>query len=987
MTPHEFLARWRNVELKERSASQAHFMDLCRLLGIDDPVAADPKGEWFTFEKGATKTSGGEGWADVWRKGHFAWEYKGRAANLEKAFDQLLRYSIALESPPLLIVSDMERIRIHTNWTNTVQQVHELALEDLADAAKRDLLRACFEDPERLRPAKTRQMLTEEAAREFAALAQRLRDRGNEAHAVAHFVNRLVFCMFAEDVGLLPGAMFTRMLEASRTNPGQFADHARTLFGAMKSGGMVGFEKVEWFNGGLFDDDSALPLEAADIGNLIAAARLDWSEIDPSILGTLFERGLDPDKRSQLGAHYTDRDKIMMIVRPIIVEPLEREWAEVKALISAQMDKVAEAKARTPKTQAEARKVHMAARRAEEAAFRSAQAAHAGFIDRLREFRVLDPACGSGNFLYLSLLALKDIEHRANLDAEVLGLGRFAPSVGPENVLGIELNPYAAELARVSVWIGEIQWMRRNGFDASRNPILRTLGNVECRDAVLDVASGKRATWPEADVVIGNPPFLGSRFHRKGRPATKTKPALEGLGDDYTDQLYTAYKGVVPASADFVSYWFANAHALSNGARLMGVGLIATKSIGKGASNEPLANFVRNSDFGISNAWRNEEWIVNGAAVRVAIVCVTKSPSEFVLDGNPCASINTDLTSGLDITDAKPLKQNRKVAFQGVKLNGPFEISPSTARQMISRPLNPNGKSNKSVVRRFAGNDDVTMRDQDAWVIDFTDFPELSDASLFEDPFRWVEKEVASQRAVREVGKATEVERLEKFWLMQRPRPKLRIAAAPFTRVIAVPETSEHLIFRFISSEYVFSGSLFAICRDDDVSFGILSSYFHRVWTRAHGNQLGVGNQGRYNATRTFLTFPFPKGLTPDIPAADYAHDPRAQAIGVAAARLNELRENWLNPTDLVRREPEVVPGYPDRISPVDDAAAKELAKRTLTNLYNARPAWLDHAHRALDEAVANAYGWGDDYRAGLLTDDEILARLFRLNQERTGTG
>lgn len=510
MTPHEFLSKWRNVELKERSASQSHFNDICRLLGIEDPIKADPKGTWFTFEKGATKTSGGEGWADVWRKGCFAWEYKGHAANLQKAFDQLLRYSIALESPPLLIVSDMERIRIHTNWTNTVQQVHEITLEDLANGAKRDLLRACFEDPERLRPAKTRQMLTEEAAREFASLAQRLRDRGNEAHQVAHFVNRLVFCMFAEDVRLLPDAIFTRMLEASRSNPSQFSAHAQTLFSAMRSGGMVGFEQVEWFNGGLFDDDSALPLEADDIANLLAAARLDWSEIDPSIFGTLFERGLDPNKRSQLGAHYTDRDKIMQIVRPVIIEPLEREWTEAKAAIAGQMDKAAEARARVPATQAEARKVFMVARRAEEAALRAAKEHHSKFVERLRNFRVLDPACGSGNFLYLSLLALKDIEHRANLDAEALGLGRFAPSVGPENVFGIEINPYAAELARVSVWIGEIQWMRRNGFDAARNPILRTLENIENRDAVLAL-DGTRAEWPSADVVVGNPPFLGNK--------------------------------------------------------------------------------------------------------------------------------------------------------------------------------------------------------------------------------------------------------------------------------------------------------------------------------------------------------------------------------------------------------------------------------------------------------------------------------------------
>jgi type II restriction/modification system DNA methylase subunit YeeA len=175
-----------------------------------------------------------------------------------------------------------------------------------------------------------------------------------------------------------------------------------------------------------------------------------------------------------------------------------------------------------------------------------------------------------------------------------------------------------------------------------------------------------------------------------------------------------------------------------------------------------------------------------------------------------------------------------------------------------------------------------------------------------------------------------------------------------------------------------------AIARDDDTSFGILHSRFHELWALRMGTFLGVGNDPRYTPSTTFETFPFPEGLTPNIPAANYAADPRAIAIADAARRLNELRENWLNPADLVRREPEVVPGYPDRILPVSEVAAKELAKRTLTNLYNQRPAWLDHAHKALDEAVATAYGWADDWRAGTLTDDEILARLFQLNQERS---
>ena len=465
MTPHDFIAKWRGVELKERSASQSHFNDLCALLGLLDPITADKAGEWFAFEKGANKSSGGDGWADVWRRGCFAWEYKGPRKDLDKAFSQLLQYSVALENPPLLIVSDMDRIRIHTNWTNTVQEVHEFTLDDLLDGAARARLKQAFTDPEAFRPAKTRQALTEETAREFAAIAQRLRERGHEAHQVAHFVNQLVFCMFAEDVGLLRDNLFTQMLEASRDAPAEFADNASRLFGAMATGGKLDFKKIDWFNGGLFNDDHALPLAAADIDDLLAAARRDWSQIDPSILGTLFERGLDPAKRSQLGAHYTDRAKIMLIVQPVIIDPLEAEWAEALGKMTALVDSA-------PRRTAE-RLLSPAGKRKVEKLQAEASAIHSGFIERLARFRVLDPACGSGNFLYVALRALKDIEHRANLDAEALGLPRGFPRVGPENVLGIELNPYAAELARVSVWIGEIQWMRRNGFDAARNPILR----------------------------------------------------------------------------------------------------------------------------------------------------------------------------------------------------------------------------------------------------------------------------------------------------------------------------------------------------------------------------------------------------------------------------------------------------------------------------------------------------------------------------------
>lgn len=971
MTPHDFLKKWRHVELKERSASQSHFNDLCALLRVEDPVAADPKGVWFTFEKGANKTSGGNGWADVWRRECFGWEYKGRHANLDKAYSQLLQYSVALENPPLLIVSDMNRIVIRTNWTNSVQETHEIALEDLTDAAVRDRLKAAFTDPDQFRPAKSRQELTEETAREFAGIAQRLRTRGHEAHRVAHFVNQLVFCMFAEDVDLLPDHLFTKMLSASKVRPERFEANAAKLFGAMATGGDIDFQPIEWFNGGLFTDANVLPVEREDIEQLLAAARRDWSQIDPSILGTLFERGLDPAKRSQLGAHYTDRDKIMMIVRPVIIEPLEAEWATVRDKIALAMDRVAEAKVRVPKTQSEARKVFAAARRAEEVAYREAQRLRNEFLVRLKEFRVLDPACGSGNFLYVALKALKDIEHRVNIDAERLGLDRASPALGPENVLGIELNPYAAELARVSVWIGEIQWMRRNGFNAAKNPILRPLDTIECRDAVLNV-DGTRAEWPAADVVVGNPPFLGDR---------KIGPEL---GSDYARELRQAFRDEVPASADLVCFWFAQASAQMSSGHLKRAGLVSTNSIRGGANREILKRIV--SLGSIFEAWSDESWTVDGAAVRVSLICFGSEKFKIgQLDGNPVPKIHPDLTGGdksTNLTLAKRLPSNKATAFQGTISYGPFEVSGDIARDFLARPVNPNGRYNSDVVRPWTNGQDITKRPSDHWIVFFPDALGADEAALYEAPWQVVEEFVRPYRSQKD-NKALN----RYWWRLWRSRSELTAAVAPLRRQLITPRVSKHRLFVWRPSAVVPDSATVSIARDDDTSFGILHSRFHELWSLRMGTFLGVGNDPRYTPTTTFETFPFPESLTPDIPAAAYADDPRAQAIAAAAARLNELRENWLNPADLVVRSPEVVPGYPDRILPRDEAAARELRKRTLTNLYNARPQWLANAHAALDATVAEAYGWGEDWRVGRLDDDEILVRLFALNQNRsTGT-
>lgn len=952
MTPADFVAKWKASTLTERAAAQAQFSDLCRILDETTPSEADTSGDWYAFEKGASKTTGAKGWADVWKRGHFAWEYKAKGRDLDAAFAQLQQYAGALGNPPLLVVSDMQRFRIHTAWTNTVSVVHELTLNDLLDADKRRILKWVLSDPERLRPGLTRQALTEKAAATFAALALRLRARGHDPQRVAHFVNRLVFCMFAEDVDLLPRDMFQRMLDAARIRPEDFEVHASTLFRAMRSGGMVGFEAVEWFNGGLFDDDEALPLTREDVAEVLAAARLDWAEIDPSIFGTLFERGLDPDKRSQLGAHYTDRDKIMLIIEPVVIRPLLAEWQECKADIESVLAK-ADA-ARSPAARTRARN--------------EADAIYRAFLDRLRAFRVLDPACGSGNFLYLALLALKDLEHRVGVEAEALGLHREFPSIGPESVKGIEINPYAAELARISVWIGEIQWMRRNGYNVSRNPILRPLGTIENRDALFpsdpaapwpDVAH----LWPEAEAIIGNPPFLGDKM------------MIGVMGEDYVNRLRRGYANWLPGGSDLVCYWFAIADRMIRTGRAKRVGFVCTNSI-RGGANRKVLDAIRDHHV-ITDAWADEEWTIEGAAVRVSLVCFAAKDAADAgvhLDGLPVTEVFSDLTGGdLNVAAAKTLEQNADLAFIGTQKSGSFDIPGSRAREWLQLPLNPNGRPNSDVVHPWMNGMDITRRPSGRWIIDFGPTMSEDDAALYEAPFRHALINVKPMRdGVRRDG-----HRLN-WWRHGEARPGMRRALAPLSRYIATPRVAKHRLFVWLDKAVLPDCQLVVITRDDDTTFGILHSRFHEAWALRLGTSLE--DRPRYTPSTTFETFPFPDGLTPDIPAADYADNSRAQAIARAAARLDELRRNWLNPPDLVDVVPEVVPGFPDRLIPKDDKAAAELKKRTLTNLYNARPAWLAKAHADLDAAVAAAYGWPAD-----IIKNDALARLLDLNHRRAG--
>lgn len=1014
MTPEAFIAKWRGVELPELAASNDHFNELCELLDIKKPTDDDPKGEWFTFQKPVPKAGkgGGPGFADVWRKNCFVWEYKrkGKYTTLAAAIAQAREYTSWLDNPPLAIACDIDQIQIRTLFNDSVSVTHTIRLGDLNDVAMRQLLRRCFTDPHSLRPEITPQAVTEEAARKFATLAQTLRERkdrigrAHDARRVAHFLNKIVFCLFAEDAGLLPGNVFSAIVEEAVRDKTGLSEMLTDLFDKMRTGkGRFGTVAIPWFNGGLFDDDDVLEFLFTEVATVSEATKLDWASIEPVIFGTLFERGLDPAKRKEMaglfdakangkparrkkaaapapaslplsggataaqrslgqgvGIHYTDPATIMKIIEPVVLRPLAAEWTAVKEAIG---------RAKQVKRKDEL---------------------YLAFRERLGAFRVLDPACGSGNFLYLALRHLKDFDKLVEQEGKALGATADPKGqrITPKTVLGIEINPYAAELARVTVWIGELQWQLKNGYGITRRPILGSLEGIENRDALL-APDGRAADWPKATVIIGNPPFLG------------TKRMIRALGVEYVEKLRTRYQDDVSRFADLVCFWFEKARQKIEKGELERVGFVATNSIRGGRNRLALDRIVIHCR--VYDAWSDEPWIVDGAAVRVSLVCFggAQASDHPQLDGQEVDHINPDLTArsektGTNLTLAKALRENVGVAFIGSQKTGAFDIPGDVARQMLSEPTNPNGRPNSDVLRPWVNGRAITGRNPDYWIVDFGIEADEAKCALYEVPFQYL---VANVRAVRKANAGiSAADVAEKWWLHWRPRPEMRNAMRGLKRQIITPRVAKHRMFVWFDPIVLADSATVAIARDDDLSFGLLHSCVHEFWTLGLCTWLGVGNDPRYTPSTTFETFPFPEGLTPNIAARKYVDDPRAKRIAAAAAKLNELRENWLNPPDLVKRETEVVAGYPDRLLPKSLAAELQLKKRTLTNLYNERPTWLANAHRDLDRAVMAAYGWPEnladraqpenpDAVDRKAAEEEILKRLFDLNQERAKAG
>ena len=998
MTAAEFKKKWSRYQGKESSAYQEHFNDLCRLLEQKTPAEADPSGtEFFCFQKRVVKDaelfdietpSNSEpeerGFADVWKKEFFAWEYKGKKKDLDAAYRQLLRYRESLLNPPLLVVCDFDRYIVKTNFNGTVQEAYEFTNDEIDQPQNWRILRALFENPSDLKPKHTTAEVTEELAAKIAEVAKSLQKRESVEIAdattrkqvnfaqrknlrIARFLNRIVFCFFAEDSGLLPPRLFTEIVKTALDDEKQFAAACENLFHVMAKGGMFGKDKIRHFNGHLFEEATVFELNEAELKILVEAAEADWQYIQPSIMGTLFERALDENQRAQLGAHYTSETDIRTLVEPVLMSPLRREWSALKGELTPAIPKGKGSKEQREQI--------------------------AAFLKKLSSVTVLDPACGSGNFLYVSLQLLLGLEKEVITFATQLDFD-FKPQASVEQLKAIEINPYAYELAQVSVQIGFLQWRRDNGFDNDRTPVLRVLAGFENKDALMHETFKKKAknlkaareeehqsqdnlfkvyverAWPECDVIVGNPPFLGgSRL-------------WEELGREYQKELWRIYRNRVPGFADLCCYWFEKARQQIEDGKCKRAGLLATQGIRGGANREVLESIKKSGDIFFAESSR--DWILAGAAVNVSMIGFDNGSEKYrTLDGVEVAEINPSLTSFGDVSQAAKLNANADLSFIGTKKAGKFELDDETARKLLADP-NPSGKPNSDIIKPWLDGFAVAKRISTEWIIDCGLAMSLETFVGYVQPHNRALELVKPDRD----NNNRKLYR-EKWWLHAETRPGLRRNCLVKKRYLATVRHSKYRTFIWADSIFIPDDGVFAFARDDDYFFGVLHSHFHEVWALKQGTHLE--DRPRYTPNTCFETYPFPRS-TPVQEAA----------IAAAGKELNDLRERWLNPPEWTVEKILEFPGsvtgpwsryvapqtvdaktgvgtvrYP-RLEPKDADCAAKLKKRTLTNLYNERPAWLDLAHKKLDAAVAAAYGWPAD-----LTDEQILEKLLALNLER----
>lgn len=1031
----QFIERWKASGASERANYQLFLTELCELLNVERPQPATDKAEEasYTFER-PVQFDDGEGkittnFIDLYKQHCFVLEAKqgsdkatvteaellgatraksktGTATRetrswereMKKAKEQALRYARSLPTyegwPPFLVVVDVGFcIDLYADFARQGKtyvpfpdaQNYRISIDDLQKEEVLERLRLLFNDPLQLDPTKRAAKVTRELAERLARLAGLLEQSGHAPEKVAGFLMRCLFSMFAEDVELLPEHSFKRLLEDYRNKVILLPQALESLWLSMDKGGFDPALRtlIPQFNGFLFKNREALPLTDAQLGLLIEAAEAGWADVEPAIFGTLLERALQPRERHKLGAHYTPRAYVERLVIPAVIEPLREEW-EAARTASALLEQ----------------------RDDEQGALKEIQ----NFHRRLCSVLVLDPACGSGNFLYVTL------EHLKRLEGEVLEyISHFPRQLGldmsggytvtPAQLLGIEVNPRAAAIADVVLWIGYLQWHFRTHGHAKRleDPILRQYGNILEKDAVISYAerkprldqngqpitrwdghttrkhpvSGKEvpdetaktlvydyvdpkpAVWPKADFIIGNPPFVGNKRMR------------DVLGDGYTEAVRQAYKGIVSDSVDFVMYWWYNAAHLLQLKELERFGFITTSSITQPFNRKVLSLIMTSQPaLSIIYALPDHPWVdsAEGADVRIAITVATQGTLngklQNIVDESPSDSIeinvtlresdgwiNSDLTIGADTVNAVQLQANTKLASQGANPLGlGFRLTPA---ELISYGIDKNELP--KVVRPYAIGRDLVQRFEEKYVIDFTGLSENEGRTRYPILFHHLLIHVKPERDLNRRDT-----RRNNWWLFGENAPMFRDAAHGINRYIATCRTAKFRIFSFLDTAYIPDAKIVAIALDDYYHLGILSSRFHVSWAMTTGGWLGVGNDSNYNHSDCFGKFPFP-----------VVSEEQKQTIRIIAEQLDSHRKQRqdLHPTLTITGMYNVLQKL--RSGEVLNVQEQKIHEQGLVSI-------LQQLHSNLDAVVADAYGWPPQ-----ISEEEVLEKLVALNKVR----
>lgn len=973
--------RWADADAAERSNAQLYVAELTDALGVERPR---PRGAGYEFEHPirVVTRDGSETvkFADLFKDGCFLLEAKDEEDNasadilLRRAFGQAVEYAAFVPggAPPYLLVLDVGKtLIVWDRWHGTYGGFQAGTRIDLPALASRPddiaLLQDIWEHPSDRDPRARAAAVTKEIAAHLAELASALERRGHDHEAVARFLIRTVFTLFAEDVGLLPGRPFQALIELALEQPEEFEEGAVELWRAMDVGGRFGVHRLLKYNGHFFREPSALPLTRDDLATLMEAARADWAEVEPAIFGTLFTRALDKEERHRLGAEFTPPEFVERLVRVTLEEPVRGRWTLVQAEVIQLREK--------------------GRKQDRKAALKRLRDFHA----ELRTIQVLDPACGSGNFLYMALSALKRVELEVIRETEAVTGTRELQieEVDPSQFHGIEIKMWAREIAELTLWIGHHQWWRQtHGRIQPPEPILKDTGTLECRDAVLafneiredpqrsrpdptprvtspvtgelvpdpermlpylEHVAPRAAEWPKANFIVGNPPYMGNKRMR------------EAFGDGYVDALRAAYPDV-PESADYVMYWWHRAAEEVAAGRTTRAGLITTNSITQ-SFNRTVVSHALEKGVGITWAIPTHPWVdeAGSAAVRVAMTVIEREPSAAIrvevdeearivrqLETN---RLNADLSAHADVPRAadEPLLANTGLSSRGFTLVGRgFVLEESEAKRL--RRLSKDG----SLIRPYLNGRDLTQHPRCVYVIDFglREHSEVREHPVLYDVVRdrvKPQRDANKRRSYREY-----------WWRFGEPRVTLREALDGLPSYIATPYVSKHRFFVLLDAGVAPDEKVVCIASNDPFVIGVLSSSIHVNWALAAGSRLGVGNDPTYNNSLCFDPFPFP----------DADPDQRKE-IGDVITRLHEHRDLALE-----RDESVTMTAMYNVVEKL--RADEELTEADRLIHESAACGVLRDLHCELDRAVAQAYGW-----PWPMPEGDILTRVVALHDVR----